>query len=133
MKKFMNEFKQFAVKGNAIDLAVGVIIGAAFGAIIASLVTDILMPIVGMFLNGTDFSSWVIMLPSIYSGADQVVLNIGLFINAVINFIIIALVVFLMIRKINKMTNKQEKTPAEVAPSKEVLLLTEIRDLLKDK
>lgn len=133
MKKFINEFKEFAIRGNVIDLAVGVIIGTAFSSITNSLVNDIVMPFVGMFLNGTDFSSWVVTLPSLFVGGDTIELKIGVFINAVINFFILALVVFMFVKAINKMKKKHEVPEPEHAPSREELLLTEIRDILKNK
>ena len=131
MKKFMKEFKEFAVKGNAFDLAIGVIIGAAFGKIVSSLVNDIAMPIIGMFLGGVDFSKWAIDLPRFFNQSKTITLNIGVFINTVIEFIIIALVVFLVVKAINRFKKKKEDAPAE--PSKTEVLLSEIRDLLKDK
>ena len=127
--KFFKEFKEFAVKGNALDLAIGVIIGAAFGKIVASVVGDLVMPVIGMFLGGVDFSSWVIELPRFFSQPEPNLLNLGIFINNVIEFIVIALVVFGIVKAINRFKRKKEEAPAE--PSKEEQLLTEIRDLLK--
>mgnify|MGYP003753671529 CR=1 FL=1 len=129
--KFFKEFKEFAVKGNALDLAIGVIIGAAFGKIVASVVGDLVMPVVGMFLGGVDFSSWYIELPRFYNQPEPILLNLGSFINSVIEFIIIALVIFGIVKAINKLKKKKEEAPA--GPSKEEQLLTEIRDLLKNK
>ena len=133
MKKLARELKEFAVKGNAFELAVGVIIGAAFGKIISSVVNDLAMPIVGTFLGGVDFSSWQIELPLLFAQADPIYLNLGIFINTVIEFIIIALVVFAIVKSINKMKKKKEEAAAAAppAPSKEEQILAEIRDILK--
>ena len=134
MKRFFKEFREFAVKGNAFDLAVGVIIGAAFGKIVSSVVKDIAMPFIGMFLGGVDFSSWKIELPRFFGQKDAIYLNLGVFINTVIEFVIIAFVVFLMVKAINRLKKKKEEAPAAPpAPTNEELLLTEIRDILKDK
>jgi large conductance mechanosensitive channel len=121
---FVKEFKEFAVKGNVMDLAVGVIIGGAFGKIVASLVDDIVMPIIGTIV-GSDFDK----LTTTINGAT---VKYGVFIQNIVNFIIIALVIFIMIKAINKMKKKEEVAPAApVGPTKEEQLLTEIRDLLK--
>jgi len=121
----MKEFKEFAVKGNVLDLAVGVIIGAAFGKIVSSLVDNILMPIIGIFLKGMDFSS-----RSIKVGEAEI--KYGLFINATIYFIIIAFVLFLVIKGVNNMRKKEAAAPAAPpAPSNEEKLLMEIRDALR--
>jgi len=114
----LKEFKEFALKGNMIDLAVGIIIGVAFGAIVSSLVDDIFMPLIGLVIGDIDFSSLVL-------GP----MNIGLFINAVVKFIIIAIALFFVVKGMNSLKRKEE--PAPVAPPEEVRLLTEIRDLLK--
>ena len=127
MKKFMEEFKAFAIRGNVIDLAVGVIIGGAFGKIVASLVNDILMPIVSLLFGGAKFTE----LKATIGGAEVMY---GNFIQNVFDFVIIALVIFIMIKNINKMKKKEEAAPAAPpAPTKEELLLTEIRDILKEK
>lgn len=134
MKKLLSEFKTFAVKGNVMDLAIGVIIGGAFSKIIASVVADIAMPIIGMFLGGVDFSTWMIELPRFFDQPDPIQFKIGAFINTVIEFLILAIVVFAFVKLINKLKKKKEEEPAAPpAPSKEELLLAEIRDLLKDK
>ena len=133
MSKFIREFKEFAVKGNAIDLAVGVIIGAALGKIVASLVNDLIMPLVGMFLGGVDFSNWKLELPRFFNQPNHIYMNIGVFINTVIEFIIIAFVVFCIIKAINNIKKKKEETIPVPCPSKEEQLLTEIRDLLSRK
>ncbi len=137
MKKFMAEFKEFAVKGNVIDLAIGVIIGGAFSGLTSSLVEMVIMPIVGLFIGGLDLSTWVINIPNFIYGGDPVAWQIGAFITSVINFIILALVVFFIVKVINRMKRKEEaKEEAPAAPpepTKEELLLAEIRDILKDK
>lgn len=132
----IKEFKEFSIKGNAIDLAVGVIIGAAFGKIIASVVADILMPPIGLLLGGMDFKTIVITLKdAVLDPATNVLnpavsINIGLFLQAVLDFIIIAFVLFLIIKAINNFKKKEE---AASAPTAEETLLTEIRDILKEK
>ena len=133
MRKFFNEFKTFAIKGNMFDLAVGVIIGGAFTAIITSIVSNIAMPLIGILI-GVDFKEWVIELPRLYGNADSGTLGIGLFINSIINFIIVAFVVFLFVKALNKFRKKQEdEPPAPPEPTTEERLLTEIRDLLKEE
>ena len=145
-----DEFVAFAVKGNAMALAVGTIIGAAFGTITKSLTDDIIMPIIAIFMGGIDFSEMKIVLPRLFGDPvlDEVgneilnTLNYGNFISAVINFAILALVVFFLVKSLNKMAEigkkKEEEAaaaepPAPPAPSAEEVLLTEIRDLLKNK
>jgi large conductance mechanosensitive channel len=133
----LGEFKAFALKGNVVDLAVGVIIGAAFGKIVDSLVGDVFMPIVGRIFGGLDFSNYFIGLTTAASSAPTyeaakkagATLGYGQFITISINFIVIAWILFMVIKAMNRMKKKEEAAPA--APSKEVLLLTEIRDLLK--
>lgn len=134
MKKLIGEFRAFAIKGNVIDLAVGVIIGAAFSKIISSIVNDIVMPFVGMFLGGVDFKSLFIELPRFFNQPEPINMNLGVFINTVIEFLIIAFVVFIFVKAINKFKKKQaEEQVAPVAPTKEELLLAEIRDILKEQ
>lgn len=124
---FIAEFKTFISRGNVIDLAVGVIIGAAFKAIVDSLVGDIVMPFVGIFTNSVSFAELSVTI----GGA---VIKYGSFIEAILNFLIMAFVIFLMVRTINKFHKKEEAAPtAPPAPSKEEVLLTEIRDLLKEQ
>ncbi|HMQ68137.1 MAG TPA: large-conductance mechanosensitive channel protein MscL [Ignavibacteria bacterium] len=120
----LKEFKEFISKGNALDLAIGVIIGGAFGAIVTSIVSDILMPIIGVIMGGIDFTGL-----SVTIGSAEILY--GKFIQAAINFLIIAFVLFMIIRTINKFRTKKEEEPAPEEPSKEEVLLTEIRDLLK--
>lgn len=151
MKKpaWIEEFMSFAVKGNAMALAVGTIIGAAFSTITKSLTDDVIMPIVAIFMGGIDFSEMKIVLPRLFipvldEDGNEILntLNYGNFISAVINFLILALVVFFLVKGLNKMTEigrKKEEAaaaaepPAPPAPSAEEVLLTEIRDLLKNK
>ena len=133
------EFKEFAMRGNVVDMAVGIIIGAAFGKIITSFVTDVLMPPLGMIVGGTDFSSLKIMLSEpVISGGKVVApgasLNYGNFIQVTVDFLIIAFAIFMMVKMMNKFMKKSDvpaAPPAPPEPSKEELLLTEIRDLLK--
>ncbi|MHA6298626.1 large conductance mechanosensitive channel protein MscL [Devosia sp. CAU 1758] len=137
------EFRDFAVKGNMIDLAIGVIIGAAFGAIVSSIVDDIFMPLIGLVIGGIDFSNLFVVLSNpdnipvasvaAANEAGIATLNIGLFINAVVKFTIIALVLFMVVKGINSMKREAAKEPVESspAPSREEVLLTEIRDALR--
>lgn len=135
----MKEFKEFAVKGNAVDMAVGIIIGGAFGKIVSSLVNDIFMPPIGKLLGNIDFTGLFINLGtssyetlSAAKEAGAPTLNYGNFIQTVINFLIIAIVIFIMIKGINVLRKKEEEKPAEPSkPSEEVMLLREIRDSLK--
>ena len=144
-KKFWEEFKAFAIKGNAMTLAVGVIIGGAFNTITKSLTDDIIMPIVSIFLGGIDFSAMKLTLPRLFGEAPLDAdgnailntLNYGNFISAVINFFILAFVVFMLVKGLNKLAEVNKKKeeaapPAPPKPSNEELLLTEIRDLLKE-
>lgn len=126
MKNFIAEFKTFAMRGNVVDLAVAVIIGAAFGKIVSSLVDNIVMPLIGVALGGIDFTS----LAATVAGAE---VTYGIFIQRVIDFLIIALAVFVMVKMMNKVIKKEEKKEEEEKPKgpSEVELLTEIRDLLK--
>lgn len=119
------------MKGNVIDLAVGVVIGAAFGKIVSSLVSDVIMPIVGLATGGVDFSDKVIVLKQATETAEQVTLNYGMFINNIIDFVIIAFAIFITIKQVNKLSKKEEeKKEEDPKPSEEVVLLTEIRDSL---
>ena len=135
----LSEFRQFAMRGNVVDLAVGVIIGGAFGKIVSSFVADVLMPPIGVLLGGTDFTSLKIVLKDKVVEADKVIsqavtINYGNFIQATIDFLIIAFSIFMMIKFMNSMNKKEIPPPAPPAPlepTKEELLLTEIRDLLK--
>lgn len=126
------EFKEFAVSGNVVDMAVGIIIGGAIGAIVSSFVTDVVMPPIGVLLGGVDFSKLSLTVREASETAEAVTINYGKFINTVIDFIIIAFVIFMAIKAINRMKRKEEEKPAAPpAPSKQEVLLTEIRDLLK--
>jgi len=134
--KLIQEFKQFAVKGNMIDMAVGIIIGGAFGKIVSSLVNDVLMPPLGLLIGGVDFVDLKATLKQasvneLGEAIPAVTLNYGTFIQTAIDFLIIALVVFLMIQAINRLKKKEEAPAGPPAPTKDQELLTEIRDLLK--
>jgi large conductance mechanosensitive channel len=133
------EFKKFAVRGNVVDLAIGVIIGASFTGIVNSLVNDMLMPPIGLALGGVDFSNFFIVLKgdraadtlAAAKAAKAVTINYGVFINAVISFLIVTFILFLMLRQLNKLVAPSPTTEAAPPPSEEVLLLREIRDSLK--
>ncbi len=128
----LKEFKAFAMRGNVVDMAVGIVIGAAFGKIVASLVNDVIMPPIGMMLGGVDFSEIIITLKQAVGETPAVTMNIGVFINTVIEFIIVAFAIFMVIKGMNAMKKKEEEKPAEPPkPSEEVVLLKEIRDSLK--
>ena len=137
----LKDFREFAMRGNVVDMAIGIVIGAAFGKIVSSFVADILMPPIGLLLGGVDFSNIFIVLgggeyPSLEAAkeAGAATWNVGLFINTVIDFLIIAFAIFLLVKGINAMKRKEEAKPeAPPAPSNEEVLLTEIRDLLKQK
>ena len=146
MKKFLQEFKAFAMRGNVIDLAVGVVIGGAFGKITTSLVNDIIMPFISIITGGVSFSEWKwVLKPAVVELVDgalvetqaAVSVNYGNLIAIILDFIIIAFAIFCLIKGINLLHKKQEEEPeappAEPEPSNEEKLLTEIRDLLKDK
>ena len=124
----LKEFKDFAMRGNVVDMAVGIIIGAAFGKIVSSLVSDVIMPPIGMIMGSVSFSDLSLALGT---GEDAAMLNYGMFIDTVINFLIVALAVFFLIKAINTLKKKEEEKPKEPPkPSAEEQLLTEIRDLL---
>lgn len=128
----MQEFKEFAVKGNVVDMAVGVIIGGAFGKIVSSFVADVIMPPIGVLLGGVNFSDLAITIKEAAGTSPAVVIAYGKFAQTIIDFTIIAFVIFMAIRFINTLKKKEEAAPAAPAePSKEQVLLTEIRDLLK--
>lgn len=128
------EFKEFAMRGNVVDLAVGVIIGGAFGQIVSSLVKDIIMPPVGLITGGIDFSQKAIQLKAAAGDMPAVMLNYGLFINAIINFLIVAFSIFIVIRQMNKLKKKEAEAPAEPPKlTKQEELLAEIRDLLRQR
>ncbi len=128
----VKEFKEFAVKGNAVDMAVGIIVGAAFGGVVQSLVKDVIMPPIGKLTGGVDFSDLVVVLSEKTADADAVTLNYGVFINALINFMIVAFAVFMLVKGINTLKRKEEEKPkAPAKPAEDIVLLTEIRDALK--
>ncbi len=134
----LSEFKQFAVKGNVIDLAVGIVIGAAFGKIVTSLVNDILMPPIGLAIGGIDFKDLKYVLSeSVMEGGKVVTegasINYGNFIQSLVDFLIIALAIFALVKAINAMKRKEEATPATPTLTREELLLTDIRDILKNR
>ena len=132
----LKEFKEFAMRGNVIDLAVGVVIGGAFGKIVTSLVNDVIMPPIGLLTGGVDFADkkWVLKAADNTDPAHkvaEVAVNYGMFINTLIQFLIIAFAIFLVVKAINRVSRKEEAAPA--APPADVVLLTEIRDLLKSR
>ena len=137
----LDEFKSFAMRGNVVDMAVGIVIGGAFGKIISSFVSDVLMPPIGLLMGNVDFSQLFINLGdttyetlTLAQEAGAPTINYGMFINTVLDFIIIAFAIFMVIRGMNKMKKKEEEKPAEPAkPSEEVQLLTDIRDALKNR
>ncbi len=133
--KIVDEFKAFAMKGNVVDMAVGIIIGAAFGKIIASMVSDVIMPPLGLLIGGVNFTDLKFVMKAAVGTDPAVTLNYGNFIQVVFDFLIVAFVVFMMIKAMNSAKRKQEAAPAAPAappaPTKEEILLTEIRDLLK--
>jgi len=127
----LQEFKEFAVKGNAIDLAVGVVIGAAFGKVVSSLVSDVIMPPIGVLVGGVDFSSLAVILREKTETAPAVVLKYGVFINTIIDFMIVAAAIFAMVKLINTLRRKKDEAPPPPPePTREEVLLTEIRDAL---
>lgn len=135
MKKFLKEFKEFAVKGNIIDLAVGVVVGGAFSKIVTSLVNDIIMPIVGMLTGGINFSEYKIVLKDAVGNKPAVTLNLGNFIQTTVDFLIVSLCIFLFIKALIKLKATSEKDleqkPKEDKPKEEVVLLRDIKKLLE--
>jgi large conductance mechanosensitive channel len=130
----IREFKEFAMRGNVVDLAVGVVIGAAFGKIVSSIVADVIMPPIGVLLGGVDFTDLKLVLKEAVGEAPAVTLNYGSFIQTCIDFLIIAFAIFLLVKGINSLKRKEaEAPPAPPAPSAEEVLLTEIRDLLRHR
>lgn len=134
----MSEFKDFAMRGNVVDMAVGIVIGGAFGKIVSSFVADVLMPPLGLLLGGVDFSDLGITLQAAAEGAEEVVLRYGVFIQAIVDFLIIAFAIFLVVKAMNtaseRMKKEEEKPPAEEPKiSNEEKLLTEIRDALRSR
>lgn len=139
MGKFLTEFKEFAMKGNVVDMAIGVIIGGAFGKIVSSLVNDVIMPVIGVITGGVSFSENKVMLRDAILGPDGQVakdavwLSWGMFVQTIVDFLIIAFCIFVAIRLMNKFKKKAEEAPAAPAGPTQEELLTEIRDLLKDQ
>jgi len=127
----MKEFKEFAVKGNVVDMAVGIIIGAAFGKIVSSFVADIVMPPIGALLGGVDFTSLAIVLKEAVGKTPAVAIKYGSFLQTMFDFVIVAFAIFMAVKAINNLKKKEEEAPSE--PPADEVLLTEIRDLLKDK
>ncbi|MEL7585580.1 MAG: large-conductance mechanosensitive channel protein MscL [Prolixibacteraceae bacterium] len=132
--KIINEFKAFAMRGNVVDMAVGIILGAAFGKIVSSFVNDIIMPPIGLLVGGVDFSDLTVVMKEAVGETPAVTLNYGMFIQVIIDFLIVAFAIFMAIRAMNSMKRKEEAAPAPPpVPTKEEILLTEIRDLLKNR
>jgi large conductance mechanosensitive channel len=132
--KIISEFKAFAMRGNVVDMAIGIILGAAFGKIVTSLVNDIIMPPIGLLVGGVDFTDLAIILKKAVGETPAVTINYGMFIQVIIDFLIVAFAIFMVIKAMNAMKKKEEASPAAPpVPTKEEILLTEIRDLLKNK
>jgi large conductance mechanosensitive channel len=132
--KVLKEFKAFAMRGNVIDMAVGIVIGGAFGKIVSSFVADVIMPPIGLLMGRVNFADLVITLQQAHGDVAAVTMNYGKFIQTLIDFIIVAFAIFLVVKGMNSMKKKEAAAPpAPVAPSKEELLLAEIRDILKQK
>ena len=129
--KILQDFKEFAVKGNVVDMAVGIIVGAAFGKIVSSFVADVIMPPIGLLLGGVDFSNLLITLKAAVDGAPAVTLNYGKFIQTVVDFVIIAFAIFMGVKSIAVLKKQEAAVPAAPPPTE--VLLAEIRDLLKNK
>ncbi len=131
----VKEFREFAVKGNAIDMAVGIVIGGAFGKVVTSLVNDIIMPPVGFIMGGIDFSQYKLVLrTAVEGGLPEVAITWGMLINTLLNFVIVAFAIFTVVKAMNKLKRKEAAAPtAPPPPPADVVLLTEIRDLLKKK
>ena len=130
----MSEFKSFAMRGNVVDMSVGIVIGGAFGKIVSSLVADVLMPPIGMLLGNVDFSDLAVTLQAASEGVEAVTVRYGVFIQTVVDFIIIAFAIFMVVKAMNSVMKKEEEAPPPPPkPSKEEELLTEIRDALRAK
>ncbi len=129
----LKEFKEFAVRGNVVDMAVGIIIGAAFGKIVSSLVGDVIMPPIGFFLGGVDFSNLALVIKEAAQNSPAVTIKYGKFVQTIIDFTIIAFSIFIIVKAVNSLKKEEVKEDAPPEPSKEEMLLTEIRDLLKEK
>jgi len=132
VRNFFHEFKTFAIKGNMLDMAIGIIIGGAFTAIVTSIVTNIAMPLIGILI-GIDLQGIEVVLPRPYGNAEPSVLGVGLFLNSIISFVVVAFTVFLFVKALNRFRKKQEEAPPPPPePTREELLLAEIRDILKE-
>jgi large conductance mechanosensitive channel len=130
----VKEFREFAVKGNVVDMAVGIIIGAAFGKIVSSFVGDVVTPPLGYLIGGVDFTNLTIVLPALQEGKQAVTVRYGAFLQTLFDFIIVAFAIFLAVKAINRLKRKEEAAPsAPPPPSREEVLLEEIRDLLKGR
>ncbi len=130
----MSEFKDFAMRGNVVDMAVGIVIGGAFGKIVSSFVADVLMPPIGLLMGGVDFKGLGVVLQAASDGVDEVMLNYGIFLQTLVDFIIIAFAIFMVVKAMNSGKKKEEEAPAEPPkPSDEAVLLMEIRDALKTR
>ncbi|MDD2935353.1 MAG: large-conductance mechanosensitive channel protein MscL [Candidatus Pacebacteria bacterium] len=131
--EIIKEFKEFAIKGNVVDMAIGIVIGTAFGKIVSSFVADIIMPPIGVITGGVDFSNLVFTLKSATETTEAITLNYGMFLNTVIDFLIIAFAIFFVIKQLNRFKRKEETKEAEKTkePAEEIILLREIRDSLK--
>ena len=130
----MQEFKTFAMRGNVVDMAVGIVIGGAFGKIVSSFVADVIMPPIGLIIGGVDFTSLAITIQEAVGDTAAVTVNYGVFIQTLLDFVIVAFAIFMVIKGMNSLKKKEEEAPAAPPePPKEEILLTEIRDLLKQK
>jgi large conductance mechanosensitive channel len=127
----LSEFKDFAIKGNVVDMAVGIIVGAAFGKIVSSFVGDVIMPPIGVAMGGVNFSDLAITIQEAAGEVPAVMIKYGAFVQTIIDFVIVAMAIFMAVKVMNHMKKKEEEAAEEPAPSKEEVLLTEIRDLLK--
>jgi len=132
MKSFFNEFKTFAIKGNMIDMAVGIIVGGAFTALITSIVFNLATPLIGILI-GFDLSSLEYEMPRLFGNAEPTVLGLGLFLNHLISFLTVAFIVFVFVKALNRFRRKQDAAPNPVEPTKQEILLAEIRDILKEQ
>ena len=131
---FVKEFREFAIKGNVVDMAVGIIIGAAFGKIVSSFVGDVITPPLGYLIGGVDFTQLAVTLPALREGAALVTIRYGVFLQTLFDFLIVAFAIFIAVKAINRLKRKEEAAPAApAAPTKQELLLEEIRDLLKQR
>lgn len=130
----LSEFKDFAIKGNVVDMAVGIIVGAAFGKIVSSFVKDVIMPPLGVMMGGVDFSDLAVVIQEAAGEVPVVAIKYGLFIQTIVDFVIVALAIFMAVKVMNSLKKKEEEAPKEdPKPSNEEVLLTEIRDLLQNK